>query len=245
MALSDDIAPVIFGAGMDHRGEDKVMSRHKVVTVGNQAVGKTSLLLRFVKSTFDANMHYEPTIGVEFFSKTIAFEHHLLRLQIWDTAGQQRFQALVPGFLSDASAALVVYDVTNWQSFADTSKWIEDVRLSSSTASLILVGNKADMTSQRQVSTEEGEQAARHSRATFVEISAKTDHNVQALFKRVADALAEKSDPLYGLEPPPSSAPKLSASGSCCKALTSFAFGFCRKRHQDSDTGTDAALASL
>ncbi|KAJ2735784.1 GTPase Ryh1 [Coemansia sp. BCRC 34962] len=138
--------------------------------------------------TFDTT--YQATIGIDFLSKTMYLEDHTVRLQLWDTAGQERFRSLIPSYIRDSSVALVIYDITNRESFSQTSKWIEDVRAErGNDVVIVLVGNKTDLGDTRQVSSEEGEKRARDLNVMFMETSAKAGHNVKALFKKIAQAL--------------------------------------------------------
>ncbi|XP_016153684.1 PREDICTED: ras-related protein Rab-41 isoform X3 [Ficedula albicollis] len=110
------------------------------------------------------------------------------RLQLWDTAGQERF--LIPSSIRDSAVALIVFDITNLNSFQQTSKWIDDVRTErGSDVIIMLVGNKTDLADKRQITTEEGEQRAKELNVMFIETSAKTGYNVKQLFRRVAAAL--------------------------------------------------------
>lgn len=162
--------------------------KHKLVFLGEQSVGKTSIITRFMYDTFDTT--YQATIGIDFLSKTMYLEDRTVRLQLWDTAGQERFRSLIPSYIRDSAVALVVYDITNRESFAQVNKWIEDVRAErGSDVIIVLVGNKTDLNDSRQVSTEEGEKKARDLTVMFMETSAKVGHNVKALFKKIAVAL--------------------------------------------------------
>ena len=117
-------------------------------------------------------------------------EDRTVRLQLWDTAGQERFKSLIPSYIRDSTAAVVVYDITHVGSFHQTSKWIDEVRAErGSDIIIILVGNKMDLSSKRQVSTEEGEEKAKELNVMFIETSAKTGYNVKQLFRRVAGSL--------------------------------------------------------
>ncbi|KNC78950.1 Ras-like protein Rab-6B, partial [Sphaeroforma arctica JP610] len=130
------------------------------------------------------------TIGIDFLSKTMYLEDRTLRLQLWDTAGQERFRSLIPSYIRDSSVAVIVYDITNRNSFLQTSKWIEDVRAERGNDVIILLaGNKTDLEEKRQVSKEEGEQKAKELNVMFIETSAKAGYNVKQLFRRVAAAL--------------------------------------------------------
>lgn len=133
---------------------------------------------------------YQATIGIDFLSKTMYLEDRTVRLQLWDTAGQERFRSLIPSYIRDSSVAVVVYDITNTNSFQQTNKWIDDVRAERGTDVIImLVGNKTDLADKRQVATESGEAKAKELNVMFIETSAKAGHNVKQLFRRVASAL--------------------------------------------------------
>ena len=126
------------------------LAKFKLVFLGDQSVGKTSMITRFMYDTFDNS--YQATIGIDFLSKTMYLEDRTVRLQLWDTAGQERFRSLIPSYIRDSSVAVVVYDVTNRASFLNTSKWIEDVRNErGDDVVIMLVGNKTDLSDQRQV----------------------------------------------------------------------------------------------
>ncbi|XP_041807978.1 ras-related protein Rab-6A isoform X1 [Chelmon rostratus] len=164
------------------------LRKFKLVFLGEQSVGKTSLITRFMYDSFDNT--YQATIGIDFLSKTMYLEDRTIRLQLWDTAGQERFRSLIPSYIRDSAAAVVVYDITNVNSFQQTTKWIDDVRTErGSDVIIMLVGNKTDLADKRQVSIEEGERKARELNVMFIETSAKAGYNVKQLFRRVAAAL--------------------------------------------------------
>jgi len=169
--------------------------KYKLVFLGDQAVGKTSIITRFMYDKFEGA--YQATIGIDFLSKVIYLEDRTIRLQLWDTAGQERFRSLIPSYLRDCSVAIVVYDITNRTSFLNSSKWIEDVRNERGNEVIImLVGNRTDLADQRVVSIEEGEAKAKDSGVMFIETSAKVGFNIKALFRKVASALPEIEEPL-------------------------------------------------
>jgi len=164
------------------------LRKFKLVFLGEQSVGKTSLITRFMYDSFDNT--YQATIGIDFLSKTMYLEDRTVRLQLWDTAGQERFRSLIPSYIRDSTVAVVVYDITNANSFHQTSKWIDDVRTErGSDVIIMLVGNKTDLSDKRQVSTDEGERKAKELNVMFIETSAKAGYNVKQLFRRVAAAL--------------------------------------------------------
>merc|ERR1719410_755610 len=170
------------------------LNKYKLVFLGEQSVGKTSVITRFMYDTFDNN--YQATIGIDFLSKTMYLEDRSVRLQLWDTAGQERFRSLIPSYIRDSSAAVVVYDVTNRASFLNTAKWIEDVRTERGNDVVIcLVGNKTDLGNEkRQISTEEGEERSKKDGLLFMECSAKAGYNIKGLFRKLATSLPGSVD---------------------------------------------------
>ncbi|KAK1800775.1 hypothetical protein P4O66_005961 [Electrophorus voltai] len=154
------------------------LRKFKLVFLGEQSVGKTSLITRFMYDSFDNT--YQATIGIDFLSKTMYLEDRTIRLQLWDTAGQERFRSLIPSYIRDSAAAVVVYDITNVNSFQQTTKWIDDVRTErGSDVIIMLVGNKTDLADKRQVAIEEGEKKAKELNVMFIETSAKAGYNVK------------------------------------------------------------------
>ncbi|KTG03186.1 hypothetical protein cypCar_00000464 [Cyprinus carpio] len=154
------------------------LRKFKLVFLGEQSVGKTSLITRFMYDSFDNT--YQATIGIDFLSKTMYLEDRTVRLQLWDTAGQERFRSLIPSYIRDSTIAVVVYDITNLNSFQQTSKWIDDVRTErGSDVIIMLVGNKTDLADKRQVSVEAAEKKARELGVMYIETSAKAGYNVK------------------------------------------------------------------
>jgi len=167
----------------------KPLRKYKVVFLGKQSVGKTSLITRFMYDSFDNT--YQATIGIDFLSKTMYLEDRTVRLQLWDTAGQERFRSLIPSYIRDSTVAVIVYDITNVNSFEQVIRWIEDVRAErGSDVIIVLVGNKTDLADKRHVSIDEGEKKAQELGVSlFIETSAKAGYNVKQLFRRIAAAL--------------------------------------------------------
>lgn len=166
---------------------------HRLVFLGEQSVGKTSLITRFMYDSFD-NM-YQATIGIDFLSKTMYLEDRTVRLQLWDTAGQERFRSLIPSYIRDSSVAVVVYDISSKKSFENTRKWVDDVRSErGNDVIIVLVGNKTDLGDKREVTQQMGEEEAKRCGALFIETSAKVGANVKTLFKRIAQALPGMDD---------------------------------------------------
>mmetsp|Transcript_280 Transcript_280/g.320 ORF Transcript_280/g.320 Transcript_280/m.320 type:complete len:211 (-) Transcript_280:35-667(-) len=169
------------------------MQKFKIVFLGDMSVGKTSIINQFMYGTFDPS--HQPTIGIDFLSKTMYLDDRTIRLQLWDTAGQERFRSLIPSYIRDASAAVIIYDITNRQSFQSVDKWVEDMRAErGSDAVLMIAGNKTDLDDKRKVSTEEGEGKARETGAMFIEVSAKAGLNIKPLFRNIAQELPGMKD---------------------------------------------------
>lgn len=168
----------------------KMLTKYKIVFLGDQGVGKTSLITRFMYDTFDS--HYAATIGIDFLSKTMYLDDKTIRLQLWDTAGQERFRSLIPSYIRDSNVAIVVYDVTNRDSFTDVSKWLDYIREERGKDVLVvLVGNKSDLQDKVVTSTEAEESAKKLDCDFFIETSSKNGYNVKKLFKKVAKLLPE------------------------------------------------------
>jgi len=135
----------------------------KIVFLGDQSVGKTSIINRFIFDNFTGNEQVKivaskPTVGVDFVSKTINVENKTLRMQLWDTAGQERFHSLIPSYIKDSHAAIIVYDITSKffvdcadeNSYSNIVKWVEDVKeVRGEEAAIFILGNKVDLDSER------------------------------------------------------------------------------------------------
>jgi len=160
----------------------------RYIIVGDMAVGKSCILLQFTDNKF-RNQH-ELTIGVEFGAKTIEIGGKIIKIQIWDTAGQEAFQAITRTYYKGAIGALLVYDITRRETFTHVSKWLEEVRNNSSKSiTIILIGNKKDLEDRRQVTYEEGEALAKENGLMFLEASAKTAYNVVESFNLSAQSI--------------------------------------------------------
>lgn len=200
------------------------LAKYKLVFLGDQSVGKTSIITRFMYDKFDNT--YQATIGIDFLSKTMYLEDRTVRLQLWDTAGQERFRSLIPSYIRDSSVAIVVYDVSSRASFVSTVRWIEEVRSERHVddVMIVLVGNKSDvMNEKRQVSIEEGDTKARELNVMFMETSAKAGFNIKSLFRKIASSLpglenvntASSREDLVDVTLSPSSDKNASKATSC------------------------------
>ncbi|NXE24650.1 RB18B protein, partial [Ardeotis kori] len=157
----------------------------KLLLIGDSAVGKSSLLLRFTDGAFDPCLN--PTIGVDFKVKKMVVDGHVLQLAIWDTAGQERFRTLTPSYYRGAQGVVLVYDVTRKDTFAGLESWLNELEMYTTKGSntvKMLVGNKTDKP-DREVERREGLQFARKRSLLFVETSAKTQDGVQHAFEEL------------------------------------------------------------
>ncbi len=178
----------------------------KLIVVGDGAVGKTAITIRFATGAFQED--YKMTMGVNFSLKTIELNNHIIRFQIWDTGGQEKFNKMRPLYFKGAKGAVVVFDVTNKLSFMHLNEWVKAVLDNCGKIPLVIAGNKIDLEEQRQVSTEEGKQVAEQLARTlgyaeipYFETSAKTGDRVDQLFRKMGELIifdsknkAEKSE---------------------------------------------------
>ena len=167
------------------------MINHKVVFIGNSAVGKTSIINQYMYESASAD--HQPTVGIDFFAKTLKVGDNSVRMQIWDTAGQEKFNSLIPSYIRDSTVAIFVYDITSRSSFDSLEKWFKMVT-DTANPKFIVVGNKCDLEDKREVSTEEGTKYAESKQAQFIETSAITPTNIKELFDIVSKLPVEDQD---------------------------------------------------
>ena len=166
----------------------------KVIVVGNGAVGKTSMVLQYTERKFNDN--YIMSIGSNFAIKILSFpEKNIhIRLQLWDLAGQQHFQFVRPSFYRGAFAKIIVFDITNRESFESLQNWIDESSEYIAEAPLLIVGNKIDLTDERVVSKKEGVAAAeKYGAVGYFESSAKSATNIDEIFQELTKILIEKN----------------------------------------------------
>ncbi len=164
----------------------------KFIIIGNPNVGKSCILNQFLNHKFVEE--YEVTVGVEFGAKTIKLKDSTnVKLQIWDTAGQESFKSVTRSYYRSSAVAIIVYDITNRESYEAIEKWIEDCRVNGNKEmSMMLVGNKLDLDSHRIVSYEEGEILANENNMLFLETSAKSSENIDMIFAKTAEIIYKK-----------------------------------------------------
>ena len=161
----------------------------KIIIVGDQGVGKSCLAIKASRNYFED--FYSPTVGFEFVSFNVRVQEKIIKLQIWDTCGQEVYRSLISSFFRSASLAIVVYSIDTEDSFNNIEKWLNDIKTQSNPdIKIFLIGNKADLEDKRRLTKEQGEQLCRdHKLAYFMETSAKTGFNVQNVFIQVAKEL--------------------------------------------------------
>ena len=161
----------------------------KVIIIGDQGVGKSCLSIKVSRNYFED--FYSPTVGFEFVSFNVRVEDKNIKLQIWDTCGQEVYRSLISSFYRSASLAIIVYSIDSEDSFNNLEKWLNDIKTQSNPdIKIFLIGNKADLEDKRKISKEIGEKFCNdHKLSFFIETSAKTGFNVQNVFIQVAQEL--------------------------------------------------------
>jgi len=194
----------------------------KLLLIGDSGVGKSCLLLRFADDSYTES--YISTIGVDFKIRTIQLDGKTIKLQIWDTAGQERFRTITSSYYRGAHGIIVVYDVTESESFNNIKQWLHEIdRYACEGVNRLLVGNKSDLTTKRQVELSVAKEFADSLGVPFLETSAKSATNVEQAFmtmaseikNRMAAAPATKSGNQTSLPIGKSAQPVKSQSGCC------------------------------
>jgi len=174
------------GVSTKKKSEDE--NFFKLLVIGDSGVGKSSLLVRFSDGTFSDS--FITTIGVDYKVKNLEIDGKPVKLQIWDTAGQERFRTITSSYYRAANGILLVYDITEYETFKGISKWITEInRYASEDLVKILIGNKCDLVSERKVPYETGSELAQQLGIDFYETSAKEKVNVEKSFEKLARKL--------------------------------------------------------
>ena len=164
------------------KGDKEYEFIFKVLLLGNSNVGKSSLFLRFVDDIW--NDTFVPTIGVDFKIKTLEIDQKKIKMQIWDTAGQERFKNIIASYYRGAHGILLIYDVTEKDSFKNLSNWLIEIEKNANKNVLkVLIGNKTDLEEKRVISYNQGKEFADMYGLKYIETSAKKNMNVREAFE--------------------------------------------------------------
>ncbi|KAF9792929.1 P-loop containing nucleoside triphosphate hydrolase protein [Thelephora terrestris] len=197
----------------------------KILLIGDSGVGKSCLLLRFAEDSYTES--YLSTIGVDFKIRTIDLDGKTIKLQIWDTAGQERFRTITAAYYRGAHGIVVVYDVTDSESFENVRMWLKEIeRYAADYVEKLLIGNKADLVAKKVVEYSIAKELADSLNIAFLETSAKDSTNVDEMFYTMTRLIQQRSEKngTHGGDkagPPPGTtlsrdAPEQESSGSCC-----------------------------
>ena len=152
------------------------LSRQKIIFCGDAGVGKTSIINSIMGQKFSED--YEPSIGVDFFSKTIRYKGRLIKLQIWDSAGQEKFKSLIPNYIRGSSLIFLIFDVSNKLSYDHLTDWIKFITDIENNSVIIVVGNKIDKEDKREVDNEDADKFCKENKYQYFEVSAKEGMNI-------------------------------------------------------------------
>jgi len=192
----------------------------KLLLIGDSGVGKSCLLLRFADDTYTES--YISTIGVDFKIRTIELDGKTIKLQIWDTAGQERFRTITSSYYRGAHGIIVVYDITDTQTFASVKQWLSEIdRFACENVNRLLVGNKSDLKDKRKVDTATAKEFADSLGIPFIETSAKNASNVEDAFITMASEIKKKMasttpQQRHVVDIKPQSEDVSHKSGGCC-----------------------------
>ena len=181
----------------DEEGESNYQSKYdisysvKFIIVGDSSVGKSNILLRFSRNTFDPG--HQATLGIEFANKHLIYNNTDYLIQIWDTAGQENFRSVTRAYYKASAVAMVVYDITKEETFEHIQAWLKDCKeLAPRTVLLVLIGNKSDLEDQRVITKERGEYLAKENNMMFFETSALNGNGIEEAFKKSIEAVDQK-----------------------------------------------------
>ena len=175
---------------VNESGTVSQIENYKIVIIGDQHVGKTSILSRYKYETIEEN--YAPTVGIDFLTKNVFLEDKTIRLIMWDTAGQERFKSLIPTYLKNANCIILAFDLTNKTSFTSLAKWLSDAKEHVPVDTFFIVcGNKMDL--KRSVSQKEAEEFAKTQELPYIEVSALTGDGIEELFGMIVKKLCNNA----------------------------------------------------
>ncbi|PRP74398.1 Ras-related protein Rab-11B [Planoprotostelium fungivorum] len=175
--------------------DDESATMYKVLVTGDSSVGKTNIISRFTSNEFA--LENKATIGVEFgHAEVTVSDGTEVKVQIWDTAGQERFRAITRGYYRGAHAALIVFDITKAATFKNVPKWLSELHEhADKDITVMLVGNKSDLKTNREVATEEAKKYAQQNSLLYIETSALDGENISEAFNTTIDTMHKKLKP--------------------------------------------------
>ena len=173
-------------------GDDTYDLLYKIIIIGDTCVGKSNILSRYLKDQFKEDS--KSTVGVELGTKFLKIKGIGAKLQIWDTAGQERYRSITSNYYKGSHGCFIVYDITSENTFDNVDRWFEQAQKEASKdVSIILVGNKCDLESERKVSKEQGEEKAKNLNCPFFETSALSKINIDDIFTEMVNNIYEKT----------------------------------------------------
>ena len=164
----------------------------KLILIGDSSVGKSNILLKYLKGEFDPNS--KATVGVEFGTKNIKIKNKNIKIQIWDTAGQERYRSITSAYYKGAKGAFIVYDITRKNTFDNIDKWLSDLKTNGDkNMAIIIIGNKSDLDDKREVEKDEGIKKSDEYKTAFMETSALNGDNVDKAFDELIDEIYQNN----------------------------------------------------
>ena len=169
----------------------------KLILIGDSCVGKSNILLKYLKNEFDPNSR--ATVGVELGTQNIFLNNKKIKIQIWDTAGEERYRSITSAYYKGAKGALIVYDITKKSSFNNIDKWISDLKLNGDkNICIIILGNKSDLEDKREVNKEEGIKKSEMYKTAFLETSALNGENINKAFDELIEQIIQNNQNFFG-----------------------------------------------
>ena len=168
----------------------------KIVLIGDSSVGKTNILSKYILDEYDPDT--QATIGVELSTKNYTFDNNEVKVQIWDTAGQEKYRSITSSYYKGAHGCLLVYDITRKATFENIDKWLAEIKLSSNNEiNMVLIGNKCDLEDKREVSIEEAQNKAKLLNMAFMETSALNGTNVEKAFNELVNNVYQNNKQIF------------------------------------------------
>ncbi len=164
----------------------------KLILIGDSSVGKSNILLQYLKGQFDPNS--KATVGVEFGTKNIEINNKKIKIQIWDTAGQERYRSITSAYYRGAKGAFIVYDITRKTTFDNIDRWVADLKANGDdNISIVLIGNKLDLEDKREVQKDEGVKKSEEFKTAFMETSALNGDNIDKAFDELIEQIYQNN----------------------------------------------------